>query len=44
MPESLNAQLLDLVSTEVGVGRARLAMTLTICCCSSCCSCLAFCE
>ena len=44
MLESLNAQLLDLVSTEVGAGRARVAMNLVLCCSSSCCSCLAFCE
>jgi hypothetical protein len=43
MLESLNAQLLDLVSTEVGVGRARVALNVYVCCCSSCCSCLAYC-
>jgi hypothetical protein len=44
MLESLNAQLLDLVSTEVGVGRARVALTLSACCCCSSCNCVAFCD
>jgi hypothetical protein len=43
MPKTLSAQLVDLVASEVGTGGARLALTLSACCCSSCCQCLLDC-
>lgn len=39
----LTAELLDLTSSEKGSTRARYALYLSACCCSSCCTCLAFC-
>ena len=44
MNGTVTAQLLDLVSSEVGVGGARLAINLEACCCSSCCTCLILCS
>jgi hypothetical protein len=43
MLESLNAELVDLVSSEIGNGRARVALTLSACCCCSSCNCIALC-
>ena len=43
MFKSLTAELLDLTAAEVGTRRARLAVTLQACCCSSCCECLFLC-
>jgi hypothetical protein len=35
----LGDELLDLASSEIGPGRARLALELDTCCCSSSCCC-----
>jgi hypothetical protein len=40
---ALTGELLDLTAAEVGTRRARLALNLDACCCSSCCTCLFFC-
>jgi hypothetical protein len=43
MNDSFTIELLDLVSSEVGVRRARLAFNLDLCCCCSCCTCVIAC-
>ncbi len=43
MLDELTDDLLDLTAHEVGHALPRLAMTLTICSCTTCCACIAYC-
>jgi hypothetical protein len=43
MIDRVTTELLDLQASELGPRRARLAFTLQLCCCTSCCVCTTGC-